>query len=96
MNKIQHDEMSHQFINQVEGKLAFLKYYVLPGREVLDYYSTFVPPDLRGRHIGQDLVKFALEYAKDKQHQVIPSCPFVRHYIDENPDYEMLVFHEII
>jgi len=96
MFPIQHDKIANQFIVQIEGKVAFLKYHALPGGEIWDYYSTFVPPELRGRGIGQELVKFALEYAKDKQHQIIPSCPFVQHYINEHPDYESIVFHEVL
>lgn len=95
MFRIQHDATSNQFITQVEGKIAFLRYHALAGREVLEYYSTFVPPDLRGHHIGQELVKFALEYAKERQLQIIPTCSFVRHFIDEHPDYEELVYHEV-
>lgn len=95
MLTMRHDEKNKEFIVVVEGQVAALKYRVLPGREVLDYYSTFVPPEIRGHNIGRELVKFALDYAKDKQHQVIPSCPFVRHFIDEHPDYKTLIFVDV-
>lgn len=92
---IRHDEINKEFIVIIENQVAALKYRVLPGREVLEYYSTFVPPALRGREIGRKLVKFALDYAKEKQLQVIPSCPFVRYFIDEHPDYNTLIYVEV-
>ena len=87
---IEHDEKNKQFIAIVEGKAATLKYSALPDGKTLDYYSTFVPPDLRGRHIGQDIVKFALDFAKENDYQIIPSCPFVKTFIDGHPAYKYL------
>ncbi|HUX80325.1 MAG TPA: GNAT family N-acetyltransferase [Alphaproteobacteria bacterium] len=85
---IEHDEKNKQFVAIVEGKAATLKYSISPDGKTLDYYSTFVPPELRGRHIGQDIVKFALDFAKENGYQVIPSCPFVKTYIDRHSEYQ--------
>lgn len=92
---VEHDKDNQQFIVQLEGKLAALKYHVLPGREVWEFYSTFVPPQFRGRSIGLYLVEYALNFAKKHHHQIIPSCPFVRHFIDLNPDYEKMVYKDV-
>jgi uncharacterized protein len=88
---IEHDEKNKQFVASVEGKTAHLKYSVLPDGKTLDYYSTFVPPELRGRHIGQDIVKFALDFAKENDYTIIPSCPFVKAFIDAHSEYNQLV-----
>ena len=96
MLTIRHDKTNHEFIVVIEGQVASLKYRVLPGREVLNYYETFVPPQMRGRSIGRALVKFALDYANETQHQIIPSCSFVKHFIDENPDYQRLIYVDVI
>lgn len=85
---ITHDADHKQFVTIVEGKTATLKYSLSADGKILDYYSTFVPPELRGRNIAQDIVKFALDYAKDNNYKVIPSCPFIKAYIDRNPEYE--------
>lgn len=95
MLDVEHDSVNKQFTLFVEGKPCTLKYHVLPGREVLNYYSTYVPPELRGRQLGDVLVKHALDYAKEHQLMIIASCPFVQRYIDHHPDYQSLVFHEI-
>jgi predicted GNAT family acetyltransferase len=80
--EIIHDKVNHQFTAVVNDKVAVLKYSISPDRKTLDYYSTFVPPELRGRNIGQEIVKFALDYAEENGYQVIPSCPFVERFIN--------------
>ncbi|HET9843656.1 MAG TPA: GNAT family N-acetyltransferase [Gammaproteobacteria bacterium] len=87
---IVHDETNHQFIATVNGDQAYLAYTV-SSNEVLDFRSTFVPVKLRGQHIGQDIVEYALEYAKTNQFKIIPTCSFVRWIIRNNPQYEDLV-----
>lgn len=88
---IQHDKAGKKFIVVIDGKVSTLAYKVLPGEKILDYYSTFVPPELRGRHIGDDLVKYALDYAKENHYKIIPSCPFVEKIIDRNPKYKIVL-----
>lgn len=91
MINVQHDKNTKKFIAIIEGKIGTLDYEVLPDGKTLDFYSTFVPQELRGRHIGDDIVKYALDYAKENHYQVIPSCPFVKRIIDKNPEYQKLV-----
>lgn len=88
---IQHDPEHNQFATMVDGKRATLSYQILPGEKTLDYYSTFVPPELRGRNIGQEIVKFALDYAKEHHYKVIPSCSFIKAFIKRNPGYKRIL-----
>ncbi|OJW52737.1 MAG: hypothetical protein BGO67_09595 [Alphaproteobacteria bacterium 41-28] len=87
----EHDEKNKQFVAVLEGKEATLKYSILPDGKTLDYYSTFVPPKSRGQHIGQDIVKFALDFAKENDYKIIPSCSFVKAFIDKHSEYSKLV-----
>ncbi len=90
---ITHDKENQQFIALLEGKVATLKYSSLVDGKTLDYYRTFVPPELRERHIGGALVKFALEFALQNNYKVIPSCPFIRRYVNQHSVYKkILVF----
>ncbi len=84
---ITHNKDERQFFAEVDGARALLEYSVTVKGRTLDFQSTFVPPPLRGRHIAQDIVKFALEYAKENNYTIIPSCPFVKYYIDKHPEY---------
>lgn len=61
------------------------------GEKVLDFRSTLVPPHLRSHGVGTELVRHALDWARQEGYQVIPSCPFVAWFIDNNPEYQDLV-----
>lgn len=88
---IEHDKENHQFISEVEGKVSHLKYKVLPDGKTLDYVSTYVPPELRGRQIAEQIVKTALDYAKENKYKVIPSCSYVHAYVERHPEYKDIV-----
>ncbi len=88
--KFEHDTERHQFYTLVDGKKAYLDYVVLEEGEVLKYYHTFVPPELRGQGIAGELAQFALNYAKDNSFKVNPSCPFVKSFIDDHPKFKEL------
>lgn len=88
--KIEHNQERNQFFTVVEGHKAYLDYLALDEGKVLKYYHTFVPPELRGRGIAGALVEFALNYAKDNNYKVNPSCPFVKYYVDDHPEFKEL------
>lgn len=88
---IEHDKKNHQFTSEVEGRISHLKYTALPDGKTLDYMSTYVPPELRGRQIAEQIVKFALDYAKENNYKVIPSCSYVDMYVKRHPEYNEIV-----
>jgi len=89
--QIQHQPTQKEFVAEINGKKAVLQYEILSNGKELDYYHTFVPPEFRGQKIGEKIVKFALDYAKQNHYQVIPSCPFVQIYIDRHPEYQTII-----
>lgn len=88
---ITHNKDANQFVTIVDGKISRLDYSVSSDGKTLNFYSTFVPPELRGRNLGQEIVKFALDFAKENDCKIIPSCPFVKRFIDNHPEYENIV-----
>lgn len=88
---ITHNKENHSFITEVEGKISHLKYTVLPDGKTLNYISTYVPSELRGRHIAEQIVKTALEYAKNNNFKVIPTCSYVDMYVKRHPEYKDLI-----
>lgn len=88
---IQHQPQQQQFVTVISGKTAYLKYNLSSDGKTLDYYSTFVPTELRGHNIGREIVKFALDFAQQNNYQVVPSCPFVKQYIERYPEYKSLI-----
>jgi predicted GNAT family acetyltransferase len=72
-----------RFELDVEGELATLDY--IETGSTIELRHTQVPPALEGRGIGSALAQAALEYARLSGKRMIPTCPFVRHYINRHP-----------
>jgi hypothetical protein len=94
-----HETGAQRFRAEVDGLQSTLAYTRIgptqPGAGVtLDLYSTFVPPELRGRGLAGDLARHALEFAAAEGFKVIPSCPFIRRYLDAHPQYARLVVQD--
>lgn len=67
----------------VDGMTAVLHYERAPGAIVLRH--TEVPPELRGRHLGERLAETALRSAPAEGLSIIIECPFVRDYVRKHP-----------
>lgn len=70
----------------VEGHTAVLE-YVLAG-DRLRLMHTEVPPELRGRKLGEVLARAGLDHARAGNLKVVPFCPFVRAFLARHPEYE--------
>jgi predicted GNAT family acetyltransferase len=66
----------------VDGHTAVLDYERRSDRLVLVH--TEVPPELRGRHLGDALVKAALDAAQADGLRVVPVCPFAKAYMHKH------------
>ena len=87
---IRHERELSRFVATARGRDSYLRYTAV-GDDKLDLVSTFVHRDLRGRGIGERLVKAALDHAREQGMSVIPSCWFVETVIDRNPLYRDLL-----
>ena len=67
---------------------------------VLDYYvsgdtitmpHTEIDPAYGGQGLGGALVQGALDEARSRGLSVRPACSFVRHYVEQHPEYQDLV-----
>lgn len=89
-SQIRLDEERSRFEVPVEDKTAVLSFRAVDD-QTLDYQSTVVPPEARGQGIAGKLVRHALDWARDEGYRVIPSCSYVRSWIDRHEDYQDLV-----
>jgi predicted GNAT family acetyltransferase len=71
------------------GYTAFADYRLSPG--VITFLHTEVPPQLRQRGIGSQLVQGALQAARARGLTVVPRCSFVAHFIDTHPEFHNLL-----
>ena len=82
------NEAKHQFeIPTDEGRV--LLRYVKRG-DVLDLVHTEVDEQFAGRGYASALARTALDYARANNLKVIPTCPFVRKYLERHPEYDDL------
>lgn len=73
----------------IGGHLSHLSYRDADG--VFDFHDLHVTPAVAGRGIGGRLVRAALEDARVRRYQVVPSCPIVAGFIQRHPHYLTLV-----
>lgn len=86
---VAHDEPGRRFVVQVEGHLAQADYVLDGDRMVLTH--TFVPPELRGRGLAEQLVRAALEEARRRGWRVVPACSYVETFFQRH-----LEFHDLL
>ncbi|MFZ2623968.1 MAG: GNAT family N-acetyltransferase [Propionibacterium sp.] len=79
---------------RVDGALAgFVRYEVKDDVIVLPH--TEVDPAFGGKGVGSALARHALDDIRSEgTHKVVPSCPFIKGWIDKHPDYQDLVAEE--
>lgn len=90
--EVKHNEVQDRFEVQLDGALAKLEYSQTGNTIVFSH--TEVPTALEGKGIGGALAQTALDYARARDLQVVPLCPFVRGYIDRHTEYKSLVKQE--
>lgn len=79
-HKVTHNEQAGSFEVFIEGHRAHLDYRKVDDN-TLDFCHTFVPNELRGKGLAAVVTAAALEYARDKGFEVIPSCSYVEVYL---------------
>ena len=87
---VEHDEEGHRYLLSSDGEHVGLIDYRATG-ETLDLHHTEIRPDARGRGLGAVLVRRALEDIRSNDRMVVPSCWYVRGFIEANPEFADLV-----
>jgi uncharacterized protein len=91
--KVEHEPAKHRFavhLPEGEGELV----YAQPSSQVLDLVHTGVQPTLKGRGVGDALVQAAVAYARDKGMRIVPTCPYVQHWLKSHPEAQDLVVRD--
>jgi len=55
---------------------------------VLSLVSTDVSASLQGQGIGQQLVAYAVDFARRHQLKIIPICPYAKKQFEKHPEYD--------
>ncbi len=87
---VQHDPSRHRFFLEVAGGTAELSYRPLD-RGTLELLHTGVPEAAAGQGIGGKLANAAFAWARQNGVKLVPTCPFVRKWLERHPDEQDLV-----
>jgi uncharacterized protein len=87
-------KMSHNkfYVSLENGREAKIN-YSRPSEKLIELIHTEVPEENRGQGLAEELAKFALNYARENNLGVIPSCRFVNTYIKRHQEYQDLVWN---
>jgi predicted GNAT family acetyltransferase len=89
MTDVRDNKAQGRFELDVDGKVAFANYRATPQAVIITHTET--PLALRGRGIGAELVKGALELIRADGRKVMAGCSFVADYLREHPETHDLV-----
>ena len=85
---VAHQRSGHRgaFVWEEDGKrLAEMTYTVAGSRVIIDH--TQVDESLRGKGVGAQLVKAAVQWARTEKAQLMPLCPYAKSVFEKTPDY---------
>ncbi|MFD2615364.1 GNAT family N-acetyltransferase [Paenibacillus gansuensis] len=74
------------YLGEPDHKEAEIHYVRREGKLIVDH--TFVAESLRGRKIGDALVRRMVEFAREEQAVLVPLCPFAKKVIERTPEYQ--------
>jgi uncharacterized protein len=88
--QVSNNPEEHRYEVRADGDLAgYTVYRERPG--LIVFVHTEIAPRFEGHGLASQLIRTALEDAKDRELQVLPFCPFVNGYIDRHREYVELV-----
>lgn len=87
--KVTHEKDNERFVVYIEGNEVYVE-YTMAGNEI-NLYHTFTDPVLRGKGLAAQVVRAALEFAKENNLKVIPTCSYVQAFMAKNDEYNELV-----
>jgi predicted GNAT family acetyltransferase len=84
-----HEKENERFVIYMDGNEVYVEYSM--EENMINLYHTFTHPELRGKGLAAQVVRAALEFIKDNNLKVIPTCSYVQSFIAKNDEYKKLV-----
>ena len=88
-SEVQHQPDQNRYVLATDHGQALAVYDLRDGVRV--FVHTEVPREAEGQGIGTALVRGALDDVRENGWTMVPQCPFVAHFVEENPGYADLV-----
>jgi uncharacterized protein len=84
MTEVKHDTTAQRFCAEVEGERAVLDYTLVDG--VMTITHTRVPAVIARRGIAAELMRAALQTARESHWKVVPACSYAAAYMRKHGD----------
>lgn len=79
------------FIEENAERIAFMT-YVFAGNDKFIIDHTVVNPNHEGKGLGKQLVKAAVDFAREKGLKILPLCPYAKKVFEKVTDYQDVLF----
>lgn len=84
MTNVQHQPDQKRFVLACENQQAVLEYALdtsAEGAQSIDFYSTYVPPEFRGKGFAEKLVRQGLSWAREQGYEIRATCWYVQKFL---------------
>ena len=81
------------FFVENEGNILAEMVYSMPSPEKMIIEHTEVSDQLKGQHVGNQLVHTAVEYARTHNIKIVPLCPFANAVFKKKTEYADVLYH---
>jgi hypothetical protein len=86
MTEVEHDTAAHRFSAEVDGQRAVLDYTLVD--DVMTITHTGVPAAIGRRGIAGELMRAALQLARESHWKVVPACSYAAAYLRKHGDHD--------
>lgn len=84
MEEITINEKDHRFELLLEDQKAYIDYQWKG--DVLQLVYIYVPPKFRGQGNSEQLIRFAIQFAKERKVKINVICTYMQHYLRMHPE----------
>ena len=84
MEDVRHYPDLNRIVLEREGAQAVLQYKLSSSQQgitAIDFNSTFVPPEFRGKGLAESLVRTGIKWAKEQGYELHASCWYAAKFI---------------
>ncbi len=83
MDAIRHLPNMHRFVVEEQGEESVLHYRLFDnaGKPAIDFNSTYVPQQSRGKGVAEKLVREGIKWAKEQGYELHASCWYAAKFI---------------
>ena len=75
------------YIDDNGKRMGDMRYMISDNME-MDIYHTEVDPQIEGQNWGSQLIEAAVNYAREKQLKIVPSCTFAKAIFARHKEYQ--------